>query len=240
MMTLLPSPASNSLRRDYCGKRFADARKDPSEVKSEHRAVIWIKLFRYPFGRTSLQLGFRVWPRLLDSMPQWATMTQNRPDLHKGAYMRPLCSILGMVLLGTSPTFAASSEALRLIDQAAAVCQSFEDGEFDAGDAVKEIELRSQFGTVEAELVDESEYACSSAASLYCGTGGCMLNLIVDGRVQAWQATGWRLVEWGPDRILLIGRDGGWCGGAGAEVCYEALVWSNGRILTVGPAPEVR
>ena len=67
-----------------------------------------------------------------------------------------------------------------------------------------------------------------------------MLNLIVDGTVQAWQATGWRLVEWGPDQILLIGRDGGWCGGAGAEVCYEALIWSNGNILTVGPDPEDR
>ena len=84
----------------------------------------------------------------------------------------------------------------------------------------------------------KTKYACSAAASLYCGTGGCMLNLIVDGAVRAWQATGWRLIDWGPDRILLIGRDGGWCGGAGAEVCYEALVWSNGRVLTVGPAPE--
>ena len=54
------------------------------------------------------------------------------------------------------------------------------------------------------------------------------------------ELTGWRLVEWGPDQVLLIGRDGGWFGGAGAEVCYEALLWSNGTILTVGPAPEIR
>ena len=72
----------------------------------------------------------------------------------------------------------------------------------------------------------------------YCGTGGCMLNLIVNGETMAWQATGWRLIDWGPDRILLVGRDGGWCGGASAEVCYEALVWSNDKILTVGPEPE--
>ena len=133
-----------------------------------------------------------------------------------------------------------SPQAKQLIDRAAADCQSFENGEFYAGDAVTLIELSSQFGTVEAELVDESQYSCSSAASLYCGTGGCMLNLIVDGKISAWQATGWKLIDWGPDRILLIGRDGGWCGGAGAgaEVCYEAVVWSNGKVLTVGPAPE--
>jgi hypothetical protein len=133
-----------------------------------------------------------------------------------------------------------SPDTQRLIDRAAADCRSFENGEFDAGNAVTEIELRSQFGSVQAELVDESEFACSTAVSLYCGTGGCMLNLIVDGTVHAWQATGWKLIEWGPDQILLIGRDGGWCGGAGAEVCYEALVWSNGRILTVGATPEMR
>lgn len=154
--------------------------------------------------------------------------------------MRAILGTLVSVLLGSLPASAASSEAQALIDRAAADCHALDNGAFDAGEAVTEIELRSQFGTVRAELVDESHYACSTAASLYCGTGGCMLNLIVDGTVQSWQATGWRLVDWGPDRILLIGRDGGWCGGAGAEICYEALIWSNGRILTVGPEPESR
>lgn len=149
-----------------------------------------------------------------------------------------LIAVLATIMLSASSALALSLEAQQLIDRAAADCQSFENGEFDQGNAVTEIELLSQFGTVNAELVDESQYACSSAASLYCGTGGCMLNLIVDGETMAWQATGWRLIDWGPDRILLIGRDGSWCGGAGAEVCYEALVWSNGKILTVGPTPE--
>jgi hypothetical protein len=152
-------------------------------------------------------------------------------------YTKILAALVALTVSAGS-AMAVSPEAQQLIDRAAADCQGFENGEFDRGDAVTEIELRSQFGTVNAELVDESQYACSSAASLYCGTGGCMLNLIVNGETMAWQATGWRLIDWGHDRILLIGRDGGWCGGAGAEVCYEALVWSNGKILTVGPEPE--
>lgn len=135
---------------------------------------------------------------------------------------------------------AHAQDAQSLVEQAAADCRSFENGEFDPGDAVQRIELRSQFETVTIDLVDESKYSCSSAASLYCGSGGCMLNLVVDGAATAWQATGWRLVDWGTDTILLIGRDGGWCGGAGAEVCYEAVNWSNGKFLTVGPAPEQR
>ena len=154
--------------------------------------------------------------------------------------MRVLFRAMFIYLCSVSVGLAMSPEAKQLIDRAANDCRSFKNGEFDAGDALSAIELRSQFGVVEAELVDESQYACSSAASLYCGTGGCMLNLVIDGTVRVWQATGWKLIDWGQDRILLIGRDGGWCGGAGAEVCYEAIVWSNGKILTVGPAPEAR
>lgn len=145
---------------------------------------------------------------------------------------------MSAALFPVTQVLGASPEAQRIIERAAADCKSYENGEFDQGDALTEIELRSQFGVVNAELVDESQYSCSSATSLYCGTGGCMLNLIVNGETISWQATGWRLIDWGADRILLIGRDGGWCGGAGAEVCYEALVWSNEKILTVGPTPE--
>lgn len=154
--------------------------------------------------------------------------------------MLMLLRALSIFLSTTSVVFAMSSEAKQIIDQAAQDCQSFENGEFDAGDAITQIEMTSQFGTVKAELVDESKFACSSAVSLYCGTGGCMLNLVIEGTVNTWQATGWRFIEWGPDRILLIGRDGGWCGVAGAEVCYEAIVWSDGKLLSVGPAPEIR
>ena len=151
--------------------------------------------------------------------------------------------IIGAVcalLLSAGGALAVSPAAQELLDEAAATCSDFENGAFDPGDAVTEITLTSQFGSIDAELMDESKYACSSAASMYCGTGGCMLNVVIDGTVTSWQATGWRLLDWGPDTILLIGRDGGWCGGAGAEVCYEALVWSNGKVLTVGPEPNVR
>lgn len=154
--------------------------------------------------------------------------------------MRSIFSALLVFLASCTSVLAASSEAQSLIERAAADCQSLENGAFDQGGALTEITLRSQFGDIAAELVDESKYTCSSAASLYCGSGGCMLNLVADGHVRAWQATGWQLIEWGPDTILLIGRDGVWCGGSGAEVCYEALVWSDEQVLSVGPMPEPR
>ena len=101
-------------------------------------------------------------------------------------------------MLSCGSAMAVSPDAQQLIDGAEEDCQAFENGEFYQGEAVTEIELRSQFGAVGAELVDESQYACSSAASLYCGTGGRMLNIVVNGDTMAWQTTGWRLIEWGP------------------------------------------
>ena len=149
--------------------------------------------------------------------------------------VQKILAALAAIAMSASSALAVSPEAQQLIDRAAADCQSFENGQFDRGDAVTEIELRSHFGTVNAELVDEGQYRCSPAASLYCGSAGCPLYLIVNGETMAWQAMGWRLVDWGSARILLIARHGAWCDGAGGEVCYEALVWSNGRMLTVAP-----
>lgn len=95
-----------------------------------------------------------------------------------------LASMVAAMFCATT-VFAASQEVQRIIESAAPYCKDFENGEFDQGDAVTEIELRSQFGTATAELVDESQYSCSSAASMYCGTGGCMFKLIVDGKTMS-------------------------------------------------------
>ncbi|MEM1429804.1 MAG: hypothetical protein AAGG09_10130 [Pseudomonadota bacterium] len=115
-------------------------------------------------------------------------------------------------------------------------CRSFEDGTFDAGDAVHQVELDGAppFDTI----VDSSAFLCTSMATAYCGTGGCSLWTIVGDTVTEFQAEAWRMIEWEGRPILMIARDGGWCGGFGAEQCFEALTWSDGRILTVMPSPE--
>jgi hypothetical protein len=46
------------------------------------------------------------------------------------------------------------------------------------------------------------------------------------------------MIDWEGRPILLIARDGGWCGGAGAQVCYEAVLWSHGKMLTVMPQSQ--
>ena len=144
---------------------------------------------------------------------------------------------IGCLALGlcAGPSLAADkvAEVLQAAEQA---CASFENGKFAHDDAIVEVDLT---GNGESDtVVDESRFSCSSAASMYCGSGGCMLHAIVGDESWRFQAEGWRMIQWHDRPILLIARDGGWCGGAGAQLCYEAVVWSNGDMLTVMPPPQ--
>ncbi|MEO1676786.1 MAG: hypothetical protein AAFU80_01350 [Pseudomonadota bacterium] len=147
--------------------------------------------------------------------------------------MRTLALLLSLIAI---PVVAQEAAVAEILARAEAECASFENGEFDAGDAVAEIDLDGDGAN--DRLVDESRFSCSSAASLFCGSGGCMLHAVVGEEVASFQATGWRVIDWDGMPILLIGRDGGWCGGAGAQVCFEAVNWSMGDMLTVMPPVE--
>ena len=126
-----------------------------------------------------------------------------------------------------------ADEVQRLLDEASAACAEFEGGTFAAGDAVSSVDLDGD-GTPD-RVVDESRFACSSSASMYCGSGGCILHAVIGGRSWSFQAEGWQVIEWAGRPILLIARDGGWCGGAGAQLCFEAVTWSGGEMLSVMP-----
>ncbi|WP_172295249.1 hypothetical protein [Pseudoruegeria sp. HB172150] len=120
-----------------------------------------------------------------------------------------------------------------ILAEAAATCASFENGAFDPRDAVAQADLTGD-GAMDT-LIDESRFSCSSGASMFCGSGGCLLHAVIGDRSWSYQAEGWRLTDWDGRPVLLIARDGGWCGGAGAQLCYEAVTWSAGEMLTVMP-----
>lgn len=139
---------------------------------------------------------------------------------------------IGLLCLFSTPGLADDTSAT-IISKARSACESYENGVFDEAKAVTKIDLTGD-GNMDT-VIDESDFHCSSSKSLYCGTGGCMLHAIVNNEVWSFQAVGWRMIDWDGRPILLIARDGGWCGGTGAQVCYEAVVWSHGKMLTVMP-----
>jgi len=154
--------------------------------------------------------------------------------VHKGAEAKIVRLLSGISLLCLPSVAAlAADTGAKIISKARLACESYENGVFDQGKAVSKIDLTDD-GILDT-VIDESDFDCSSAKSLYCGSGGCTLHAIVDDEVWSFQAEGWRMIDWEGRPILLIARDSGWCGGAAAQVCYDAVVWSHGKMLTVMP-----
>lgn len=146
--------------------------------------------------------------------------------------MKPFLACLVLAL----PLPALADPVAEILAAATADCAGFEDGVLTVGDAVVPTDLDGA-EPLDA-LIDMGRVTCSSAASLYCGSGGCSLHAVIGEESWEFQAEGWRMIEWDGRPILLIARDGGWCGGAGAQLCFEAVSWSHGMMMTVMPPFE--
>lgn len=140
-----------------------------------------------------------------------------------------------------SPAAGGSPSVLarQLVERARQTCAGFEHRRFSGGErAIAEVDLTGD-GMPE-EIVDESAYRCSTAASLYCGSGGCMVRIVAHGKVFERLAKAWRIVEWGKSRIVLFALHGTACAGSGFQPCYEAVVWGGGHFLSVRPPAKAR
>lgn len=123
------------------------------------------------------------------------------------------------------------------INRALEDCRSWDDGEFAVGDgALTSVDLTGD--GVPETVLDESRFSCSTAASLWCGTGGCMVRVFGAGEPYARLAKGWRPVEWAGDTILLLQIHGSECGGTNLRRCYEAVSYSEGAFRSVRTPPS--
>ncbi|WP_226782962.1 hypothetical protein [Oceaniglobus trochenteri] len=88
-------------------------------------------------------------------------------------------------------------------------------------------------------VVDFNYVLCSLNYSLWHGTGGSILHLVVNGaRSESWTGGLWRLTEFNGLPLMLIGRHGGNCGGYGAQPCVQAIsVFEGGFSTVVLPEP---
>jgi hypothetical protein len=76
-------------------------------------------------------------------------------------------------------------------------------------------------------VLNEWGFACSSDASLYCGTGGCESHFLVGNTLTSLLTRGWEVVTFGRHRVLLTDVHGSRCGGSNLTPCVESLVWDG-------------
>ena len=112
------------------------------------------------------------------------------------------------------------------VEAAQKACANFENGEFALEwGAVNRVDLD---GDLRADWVlNDSAFACSSAASLYCGTGGCESHFLVGETLTSLQNKGWDVLTFGRNRVLLIDVHGAHCNGINPTPCVEALTWDQ-------------
>lgn len=134
--------------------------------------------------------------------------------------------LAALFTLLAAPALAQSTEAV--LAQAKADCVSIDNGSFTAPpEAVVQVDLTGD-GTADT-LIDSGKFQCTTSASYWGGTGGNWLAVIAGGKQFDLLAQEWQVIPWNNLPVLLLWHNGGDCGGAGADPCVQALVWSDFR-----------
>ena len=151
-------------------------------------------------------------------------------------------AVMNCLLASTGQAQDLATLPKPLADKVAAAqkaCADFESGQFAIEwGAVRRVDLD---GDLRPDWVlNDYAFACSSAASLYCGTGGCESHFLVGDTVTSLVNQGWDIDTFGQYRVLLLDVHGSRCGGINPTPCVEALTWDQEAKVwrSVKPAPE--
>lgn len=121
----------------------------------------------------------------------------------------------------------------QIIDEARENCRSMDNGVFSYGEgAIHDVDVS---GDGEPDvIIDSAGFNCTTAASFWCGTGGCMLSVVIDGESYGFLTQGWEVVDLHNYRVLLLAVHGSECGGSNVRKCVRAEVWSEGAFRSPG------
>jgi len=141
------------------------------------------------------------------------------------------CTLLATAATLPQPAIASEISELPVklqekVNLAQQACADFENGDFTMEwGSVARVDLD---GDLRPDWVlNEVSFACSSAASLYCGTGGCMSHFLVGDVLGSVLNQGWDVADLGPYRVLLTDVHGSLCGGINPTPCVTASIWDS-------------
>jgi hypothetical protein len=141
--------------------------------------------------------------------------------------MRRFLIVLGLALL----PLPALASVDTILAEAAALCAEQDNGVFASDGAVRSLDVTGD-GQPDT-LVDELLFTCTTAASLYGGSGGSMIHVFVGDVQSDFLVQGYEVLTWAGRTILLLAVHGSSCNSIGADPCFEALVWNGERFLSV-------
>jgi hypothetical protein len=127
-----------------------------------------------------------------------------------------------------SPVYGAERLpfATEIVQKAKNECTKLDDGKFNATEQAITLYDLTGDGRPE-EIIDASQFSCSTSASLWSGTGGTYLWLIVDGKTYEFLAHKWQVVDVDGQKVLLLAVHSSECSDT-IGPCYRALVWDDG------------
>lgn len=142
--------------------------------------------------------------------------------------MRLIIHILCSIAL--CPSIVMSKEpmplATQLVQKAQQDCNAFENGLFHSTERTITLHDITGDGRPE-EFVDASQFSCSTALTLWGGTGGTYLWVIVDEATYEFLAHKWTVVDMDDQTVLLLAVHSSQCSDD-IGPCYRALVWQDG------------
>lgn len=152
------------------------------------------------------------------------------------AVVRRFLIAIAFTVAVKSPS-VASEAADKIISDARSSCEELAQSsadtqgtfEFDST-LISHIDLTGD-GKAE-EIIDSGDFQCS-VGGLYCGSGGCNISIIAEGKITEFLAKNWTVKTWNGHPILLLAVHGMECGGAGVVGCLRAVVWSHGDFQSV-------
>ena len=159
-------------------------------------------------------------------LSRWLPGTRSKQRNWPFSWVKAL--VLGAVMLPVPVWSSDVSQLppilLKKIDEATNACAEFNNGEFALEwGSVQRVDLDGDLHS--NWVLNEVGFACSTAVSLYCGTGGCISHFVIGDDLNSLLNKGWELVTFGTRRVLLADVHGSQCGGINPTPCTTASIW---------------
>jgi len=123
--------------------------------------------------------------------------------------------------------------ATKIVENAKKECLNYNAGAFESTERTITLHDFTGDGRPE-EIIDASQFSCSTSVSMWTGSAGTLLWIIVDEKTYEFRAYKWWVVDLDEQKVLLLAVDSSECSNS-LGPCYRALVWQDGFRTTRKP-----